>query len=208
MRILHKIFHASVLAGSSSLVLAQNVPDNPSPAPFPDPAWSRLQSLVNGQPIVVTDIQGRSVRCLFAGVTDAYLFCNPLGNPPGAGYRFDHADVLSVDRDLPKPQWAAAPHERNYHPAWISSMIAGGFIVGLCATRSTDAGTAAKAGLIGAGIVGVIGAPLAFMPHAQPAFRGPIYPLHGIGLRLKDPLRSRSRTIFGLHAYSNVIALD
>lgn len=208
MRILRIISLSVLLAASSGLALAQSLPDNPSPAPFADPAWSRLQSLVNGQPIVVTDIQGRSVRCLFTGVTDAYLFCNPLGNPPGAGYRFDHADVLAVDRDRPASQWTATQRERNYHPAWISSMIAGGFIVGLCATRSTDAGTAARAGLIGAGIVGVIGAPLAFMPHAEPAFRGPIYPQYGVGLRLKNQIRLRSRTIFGLQASSNVIALN
>jgi hypothetical protein len=188
---------AVLLAICSGLAVGQSLPDNPAPAPLPDPAWSRLQNLVNGQPIVVTDIQGRSVRCLFAGVTDAYLFCDPPGNPPGARYRFDHADVLAVDRDLPTPQWTAAPRERNYHPAWISSMIAGGVIVGLCATRSTDAGTAAKAGLIGAGIVGVIGAPLAFMPHAQLAFGGPMYPQYGVGIRLKS---TRLPSIFGLHA--------
>lgn len=201
MRIFHKILLAAVLTASAGLVLAQNLPDSPSPAPFPDPAWSRLQSLVNGQPIVVTDVQGRSVRCLFAGVTDAYLFCNPLGNPPGVGYRFDHAEVLSVDRDRPASQWTAAEREHNYHPAWISSMIAGGFIVGLCATRSTDAATSARAGLIGAGIVGLIGAPLAFMPHPESGFSGPIYPRYGIGLRLKDPVRSHSHMLFGLDAH-------
>jgi uncharacterized membrane protein YeaQ/YmgE (transglycosylase-associated protein family) len=88
--------------------------------------------------------------------------------------------------------------EPNYHPAWISSMIAGGIIVGLCATRSTDAGTATRAGLIGAGVVGLIGAPLAFLPHSQFAPPGPAYPPFGIGLRLKTPISPRSHRILGI----------
>ena len=79
----------------------QALPDNPAPAPLRDPAWDRLQSLVNGQPIVVDNTNGPPVHCLFAGVTEAYLFCNPPGNPAGVGFRFDHADVLGVDLDLP-----------------------------------------------------------------------------------------------------------
>lgn len=157
---------AVLLATCSGITAAQSVPD--SPAPAPDPAWSRLQGLAAGKPIIVTVNDGRSVHCLFANVTDAYLFCNPAGNPPGVGFRFDHADVVGVDLDLPMRQRAQfAQPEHNYHPAWISSMIAGGFIVGLIASRSTDAGTATKAGFIGAGIVGVIGAPLAFLPHEE-----------------------------------------
>ena len=46
-------------------------------------------------------------------------------------------------------------------------MIAGGIIVGLIASQNTDAGTAAEDGIIGAGVVGLIGAPLAFLPHPQ-----------------------------------------
>lgn len=174
-----------------SSAAGQALPDNPAPEPLPDPAWSRLQSLVNGQPIVVDNTNGPPVHCLFAVVTDAYLFCNPPGNPPGAGFRFDHADVLGVDLDLPhQAQTQASRPERNYHPAWISSMIAGGIIVGLIASKHTDAGTAAQDGLIGAGIVGLIGAPLAFLPHPQFAPPRPAYPQYGIGLRLRSPARS------------------
>ena len=171
---------------------AQALPDTPTPAPLPDPAWSRLQSLVNGQPIVVDNTNGPPVHCLFAGVTEAYLFCNPPGNPAGVGFRFDHADVLGVDLDLPRatPIQASRP-ERNYHPAWISSMIAGGMIVGLIASKNTDAGTATEDGIIGAGIVGLIGAPLAFFPHPQFVPTGPAYPQYGIGLRFRNPIRSR-----------------
>ena len=61
----------------------QALPDNPGPAPLSDPAWARLQSLVNGQPIVVDNTNGPPVHCLFAGVTDAFLYCNPPGNPRG-----------------------------------------------------------------------------------------------------------------------------
>ncbi len=133
------------------------------------------------------------MHCLFAGVTEAYLFCNSPGNPAGVGFRFDHADVLSVDLDLPHPMPIQASRpERNYHPAWISSMIAGGIIVGLIASKNTDAGTAAEDGIIGAGIVGLIGAPLAFLPLPQFVQTGAAYPQYGsIGLHLKRPIRSR-----------------
>ena len=177
----------------------QTLPDNPGPAPLSDPAWARLQSLVNGQPIVVDNTNGPPVHCLFAGVTDAFLYCNPHGNPRGVGFRFNHADVLGVDLDMPRPmQTQVGPPEHNYHPAWISSMIAGGLIVGLCATRSTDAGTAARAGLIGAGVVGLIGAPLAFLPHSEPPFAGPFYPQYGIGVRFRTPGHLRSHANLGL----------
>jgi len=174
----------------------QALPDNPAPAPLPDPAWSRLQSLVNGQPIVVDNTNSPPVHCLFAGATDAFLFCNPPGNPAGVGFRFDHADVLGVDLDLLRPTATQASRpERNYHPAWISSMIAGGIIVGLIDSKNTDAGTAAEDGIIGAGIVGLIGAPLAFLPHPQYVPTRPAYPQYGIGLRLKSPIRSRQHLL-------------
>ena len=177
----------------------QTLPDNPAPAPLPDPAWARLQSLVNGQPIVVSNTSGPAVHCLFAGVTDAYLFCNPPGNPRGVGFRFDHAEVLGVDLDMAnQTQVRASRPEPNYHPAWISSMIAGGMIVGLCATRSTDAGTATRAGLIGAGVVGLIGAPLAFLPHSEHPYSGVFDPPYAPSLALRAPIRLRSHRILGI----------
>ncbi len=172
--------------------LGQALPDNP--APPPDPNWSHLQSLVYGQPIVVDNTSGPPVHCFFGGITDAYLFCNPPGNPAGVGFRFSRADVLGVDLDLPRQtQTQVSPPERNYHPAWISSMIASGILVGLCATRSTDAGNATKAGFIGAGIVGLIGAPLAFLPHPEETYGNPVYPQYGMGTRLRVPIRPHPR---------------
>lgn len=179
-----------------SCAAGQALPESPTPAPLPDPAWGRLQSLINGQPIVIDNTNGPQVHCLFAGVTNDYLFCNPPGNPAGVGFRFDHADVLGVDLDLPRPAPTQASRtEHNYHPAWISSMIAGGMIVGLIASKNTDAGTAAEDGLIGAAVVGLIGAPLAFLPHPQFVPTGPAYPQYGIGLRLNNPIRSRAHLL-------------
>jgi hypothetical protein len=171
-----------------TLAFAQEMPS--APAPAPDPAWSYLQNLHKGQAVVVTTLDNRSIHCLFAGVTDAYLFCNPPGNPPGVGFRFDQAEVVSVDLDWPgqAPAQANRP-ERNYHPAWIGSMIAGGIIVGLVASQHTDAGKATQDGAIGAVIVGLIGAPAAFLPHPTPILTRPVYPQYGVGvpIRLKAP---------------------
>jgi hypothetical protein len=80
-------------------------------------------------------------------------------------------------------------------------MIAGGIIVGVCATRTNDAGTSAKAGLIGAGVVGLIGAPFAFLPRPQSAFAGPVLPQYSVGLpiRLKAPHFRRVPILRTLH---------
>jgi hypothetical protein len=186
---------ALFLAGMSLLPAfthAQTLPDNPTPAPTSDPAWERLQSLAPNEPIVVRNDNGPPVHCLFSAATDAYLFCNPPGNPPGAGFRFDRTAVVSVDLDLPSQAGAqfTAP-ERNYHPVWISSMLGAGLFVGLIASRATDAGGAAQAGAIAAGVVGLIGAPLAFLPRAPGiANNGPLYPQFGAGIplhRLRGP---------------------
>jgi len=143
----------------------QALPDNPTPAPPPDPAWDRLKSLIVGTPLVVHSDNGPAVHCLFAGATDDYLDCNPPGNPAGVGYRFDRASVAGVDLDLPAQNTARvkAP-ERNYHPAWLACILAGGLIVGIGSTSTDDAGTSARNGALAAGVVGLIGAPLAFLP--------------------------------------------
>ena len=152
-----------------------------------DSSWSQLSSLADGRPIVVTTTDNRSVHCLFGSVTASYLFCNPQGNPAGVGFRFDRVDVASVDFDRSGVATAQTQRrERNYHPAWISSMIAGGLIVGLIASQNTDAGKAAQDGLIGAAVVGAIGAPFVFLP--QPCLPPPYArPVYGIGVRLRNP---------------------
>jgi hypothetical protein len=190
--------HISLLLATFLLLrpaaFAQALPDSPVPVPAPDPAWLRVQNLAEGQPVVVRDDNEAPVDCLFAGATDAYLFCDPPGNPPGVGFRFDRASIITVDLDRPMqygPQFAAS--ERNDHPVWIASMLAGGLIVGICATRTADAGTSANAGLIAAGVIGLIGAPLAFLPH--PAYAGvvPVYPQFGVAIPL--------RRSFGFHIH-------
>jgi hypothetical protein len=135
-----------------------NPPDAPQPAPYaqpPDPRWSRIQQLAIGQEILVYSTYGPPLRCRFTGATDAYLFCEPSDSPASAGYRLDRASVINV-------QIARTVH--NWHPAWISSMIAGGLVVGITATVNNNAGDSARDGLIAAGVVGLIGAPLAFLP--------------------------------------------
>jgi hypothetical protein len=175
---------------------AQTLPDIPTPAP--DPAWQHVENLAPGAAIVVRNDNGPPVHCLFASATDTYLFCDPPGNPAGIGFRFDRARVVSVDLDLPPntAQFAAPRH--NYHPVWLSSIIAGGLIVGICAAQNTDAGTAAREGVLGALVVAAIGAPIAFLPWpATFASGAPTYPQYGVGFaipRLHPPhLRLVSR---------------
>ena len=168
---------------------AQNLPD--APAQAPDPAWEGLQNLPKGEPVVITTTDSRSVHCLFAGITGEYLFCDPPGNPANVGFRFDRAQVASVDRDRPgAPISQAHRLERNYHPGWIASMIAGWIVVGLIASQNTDAGKATQDGFIGAAAVGLIGAPFAFLPHPQTALSGSPYPPYVFGARLRLPVRS------------------
>ena len=168
----------------AQVVQAQILPE--APATPPDPAWNRLRTLAPGQSLVITTTDNRSVHCLFGSVTDTYLYCNPPGNPEGVGFRFDRTEIAGVDFDRAGAGVAQARHtERNYHPAWICSMIAGGLVVGLIASQHTDAGKAAQDGLIGAAAVGVIGAPLAFLPHPDlPPPYPPIYGPYGLGLRV------------------------
>jgi hypothetical protein len=185
MKILSLFLAASFLV--PTFARAQALPDNPTPAPTSDPAWERVRSLAPNEAIVVRNDNGSPVHCLFSAATDGYLFCDPPGNPPGVGFRFDRARVVSVDLDLPSQTGAqfTVPPERNYHPAWLSSIIAGGLIVGIIASRTTDAGSAAQAGAIAAGVVGLIGAPLAFLPRPA-AFAGndPLFPQFRAGVPL------------------------
>jgi hypothetical protein len=175
---------------------AQILPD--APAAPPDPEWNRLASLDPGQSIVITTTDDRMVHCLYGSVTDSYLFCNPPGNPAGVGYRFDRVEVLSVDFDRTNTAIAQPRRtERSYHPGWISSMIAGGLIVGIVASQNNDADRAARDGLIGAVVVGAIGAPFVFLPqpYTPPPYGGPIY---GMRVRLRTPRMTHSNRILHL----------
>jgi hypothetical protein len=186
----------SILLLLPAAAFTQSLPDSPAPAPPPDPAWERVEHLTQGAPIVVRNDNGPPVHCLFSGATDAYLFCDPPGNPPGVGWRFDRASIISVDLDRPSQSGAqlSAP-QHDYHPAWIASILAGGLIVGLAATRTMDDGDAAKAGAIGALVVGAIGAPLAFLPRPNAVSAGPVYPVFG----LRVPIARSATPRFHLH---------
>jgi hypothetical protein len=174
---------------------AQILPE--APATPPDPSWNRLRTLAIGQPLVITTTDNRSVHCLFGSVTESYLFCNPPGNPKDVGFRFDRTEVLSVDYDRTGASLSQTRRtERNYHPAWISSMIAGGLIVGIIASQNTDARKATQDGLIGAAAVGLIGAPMAFLPHpdAPPPYP-PVFRPYGLGVRLSPNLIRHHSTV-------------
>lgn len=129
---------------------AQALPDNPTPSLTPDPLWNWVESLARGQEIVVKPTAGLSVRCRFAGATDAYLFCDP-GNMRSAagGYRFDRAQVADVQLSRPKMNW---------HPAPLVIASAVGIATGLAVSSlgATDK-SAAAGGILTASLIGGIG---------------------------------------------------
>jgi hypothetical protein len=102
--------------------------------------------------IVVGNTYGPELSCRFAAATDDSLYCDAPESPRGSGWVFERAAVISVQATI---------QQRNHHPAWIASMIAGGIIVGIMASKGTSAGRAMGIGGIGALITGAVGAPLA-----------------------------------------------
>jgi hypothetical protein len=118
----------------------------------PDKEWRKIQKLPVGIEIVVGSTYGAPLSCRLAAATDDALYCDAPESPAGSGWQFDRAAVISVQATIAR---------RNHHPGLLAAMIGGGMIVGMVATRSTNAGNAVKAGAIGALITGAAGAPLA-----------------------------------------------
>jgi hypothetical protein len=86
-----------LVALAPALLLAQSLPDSPTPPPSGSADWNRVGSLVHDQEIVVSARGGRQLRCLFTGATDATLFCEPYLSRAGDGeFHFDRADVDQV----------------------------------------------------------------------------------------------------------------
>ena len=135
-------------------VWTQALPDAPAPhtaqaTALPDARWNRIKQISDGQPIVVRTISGDLVHCRFAGATDSCLFCDPSGpllNEPGN--QFDRASVLNVREHH---------EERNWHPVLLTAMAIVGTAVGIARTRNMDDRGAASAGLLSAGLTGLIG---------------------------------------------------
>ena len=145
-----------------------------------DREWFKIQKIAHGEPIIVASTYGPPLYCRFASATETALYCDSPNSPDGTGYRIDRRTVMYVELEIPKP----AP---NRHPVWISSMIAGGILVGFAATQDTSDGHAAADGAIGALIVGVIGAPLAMMnSNNGPA---PVPVIYGSRAMISLPLR-------------------
>jgi hypothetical protein len=181
-----------VIVLSPLAAVCQGLPDEPQPAPPtqatvsqstqqatadapakpapPDAGWRKIQRLAHGEPIVVNSSYGPSLQCRFAGATEDALFCDAPGSPEGTGYSFERAKVISVEAKRPG---------RNYHPVWIASIIAGGLSVGLVATKSDDAGDAARIGGIGALVVAAIGAPVVLLQSQDRPMVSVVYRPHG-----------------------------
>lgn len=173
--------HAAEVPGAASLADAQVAPA--SPQALADLEWQRIQQLPHGAWILVSTNFRAPIRCRFGGATDAYLFCSATLSPDESGWQFERASVTSVEAS---PR-AAAP--RNWHPGWISGIMAGGIIVGFVATNGTDAEHATRAGLIGALCTAAVTAPMAFLPRdPEPwAFGGRGVTALGVRVPLRQP---------------------
>ena len=146
----------------------QALPDAPLPVQ-PDAKWMHVEQISDGQPIVVRTTSGALVYCRFAGATDRCLFCDPAGSLASQpGYRFDRASIVSVREVEPKP---------NGHPVLLATMAIVGTAVGIATTRNTDNRGAVVAGVLSAGIVGLIAYPIVQMQSQQMGF-GFVYRPH------------------------------
>jgi hypothetical protein len=124
-------------------------PQNATPPTPPDARWTHVERISDGQPIVVRTTSGALIHCRFAGATDASLFCDPLNQLlDRPGYEFDRTSVVRVFESHP---------ERNWHPVLLTTMAIVGTVVGIACTENMDDRGAASAGLLSAGIVGLIG---------------------------------------------------
>ena len=193
-----------VIVLSPLAAVCQRLPDEPQPAPAaqandsqttqqpatsapakpapPDAEWRKIQRLVNGEPIVVRSTNGPALRCRFAGATDDALFCDVPGSPYGTGYSFERPSVISVEATRPG---------RNYHPAWIASIIAGGLVTGLVATKTNDSRDAATIGAVGALVVAGIGAPLVFLQSQDGPMVSVVYRPHTFRFHERGPVGPR-----------------
>jgi hypothetical protein len=172
---------------------AQSLPDAPSPAspekqtpelsPPTNPAWLRVQQMVNGQEVVVITTYGPPVRCRFAGATDAYLFCDPDGNPPGTDYRFDRVNVLNV---------RVAHLAPSGHPGIVLAVATVvGTVIGVAVARKSDAEGGAVVGALGFGLIGCATACFNNSPYNQ--FGGPRFAFPPPGVAHPHAFRTHAR---------------
>jgi hypothetical protein len=152
-----------VVVLSPLAAFCQLLPDGPAAqAPPPqvaaadDAAWARIERLARGEPIVVTSTYGPVVHCLFAGATDRFLFCDPVDNPAGTGYRFDRDKVEQVDEDRWQPP-ATATQEHDSHRGLLLASGLTGIVMGALGAQGSDARTGVTVGVISAGFVGCVG---------------------------------------------------
>lgn len=109
--------------------------------------WSRVGALVHDQPIFVSAAGGRRLRCLFAGATDASLFCDPpLYRQYDGEYHVDRADVEKVRLDQSR---------RNMKIAIWSCMLAGAAL-GAADNHSVEQGAPRFVGGLAGAAVGAL----------------------------------------------------
>jgi hypothetical protein len=139
----------------SASLAAQALPDSPEPtgtnsARTGPAAWVRVQELVNGEAISVTQPGAPSVRCRFAGATSDSLFCDSFYGEKQ--YRFNRVEVERVRSD---------DKRRNVRIV-VGALTAAGFTWGVTEPPSSHDGIPRfLAGFAGAGLGAITGVALA-----------------------------------------------
>jgi hypothetical protein len=153
------------------ILLAQSLPENPAPSQPGSADWNRVGNLVHDQEIVVSARGGRELHCLFTGVTDATLFCEPYLSR-GGEFHFDRADVDQIRLN----------QGRRNMKIVIWSLAGAGFVWGVSDPRfSTDGVPRVLDGLALGTLAGAAGAilslPAALFIPGKLVYRRPAHPL-------------------------------
>jgi hypothetical protein len=182
----------------SAGAFAQDLPESPQPAATPQSIstplgsrvagqgmWDRMERLPRGEKIKIQTGNGRWERCMFAGVSEAYLYC---ASEDDSGFvrerQINRANIadFKIDHDA-----------RNGRLIVTAMAVTGGLWAGIRSYRTSTPQNAEGAGilggLIGTGIGALVGVPLSClsgrcveMPDVSPG--APSY-----GINVNVPLR-------------------
>lgn len=137
---------------ASAITPQSPLPESPAPAPG-SAMWDRIEHLPRGEKIKVSYGHGPTDRCIFAGATDGYLFCEPSEDGPAQEYRIDRFRIadFKIDHDV-----------RNGRLIYTAVTFGTGLALGIRSSQISHADPEAAGivgGLLGTGLGALIGVP-------------------------------------------------